>query len=121
MGTNGNLSADELSPAVGGVSGDVPGAGQLAAGDMGNAAAAWNAMGAEALRNQGVHIGCNGPDSMYRSYARQVYWRNYWCNLGNCGNAAVPGYSNHGIGRAVDMPLYVAAICDGSAYDKYGW
>ena len=39
----------------------------------------------------------------YRDYAGQVYWRTWWCNVGNCGNAAVPGTSNHGWGKAVDF------------------
>jgi hypothetical protein len=43
------------------------------------------------------------PEECYRDYAGQVYWRNYWCTHGNCGNAAVPGTSNHGWGKAVDL------------------
>jgi hypothetical protein len=39
----------------------------------------------------------------YRDYAGQVYERKLWCSLGVCGNAAVPGYSNHGWGKAVDL------------------
>jgi hypothetical protein len=39
----------------------------------------------------------------YRDYAGQVYERNYWCKLNICGNAAVPGTSNHGWGKAVDL------------------
>lgn len=45
-----------------------------------------------------------GPDSAYRTYERQQYWREYWCSRGACGNAAVPGTSNHGWGLAVDLP-----------------
>ncbi len=43
------------------------------------------------------------PVQCYRDYAGQVYWRTYWCNLGTCGNAAVPGTSNHGWGKATDL------------------
>ena len=43
------------------------------------------------------------PAECYRDYAGQVYWRNYWCNLGECQMAAVPGTSNHGWGKAIDF------------------
>lgn len=43
------------------------------------------------------------PAECYRDYAGQVYWRNYWCKKKLCGNAATPGYSNHGWGKAVDL------------------
>ena len=43
------------------------------------------------------------PAECYRDYAGQVYERNYWCKLKLCANAAVPGYSNHGWGKAVDF------------------
>ena len=33
----------------------------------------------------------------------QEWWRGYWCLLDQCGNAAVPGTSVHGWGRAVDF------------------
>lgn len=66
------------------------------------AAAAWNAMAAHIYKTEGIKIAPNGPDSTYRSYARQVYWRDYWCSRGLCGNAAVPSTSNHGLGLAVD-------------------
>jgi putative peptidoglycan binding protein len=39
----------------------------------------------------------------YREFAAQVYARQYWCSLGKCGNAAVPGTSNHGWGINVDL------------------
>lgn len=118
MSSNGFLTAGELSPATGGVAGPDPGQGQLASS---GAAAAWNAMGAKALATHGVHIGCNGPDSMYRPYASQVRLRNEWCAQGACQNAAVPGTSNHGIATAVDQPLYSTAICDSPEFDEFGW
>ena len=50
--------------------------------------------------------GVPGPpqiESCYRSYDGQVWWRNYYCSIGKCQNAAVPGTSKHGLGRAVDF------------------
>lgn len=41
--------------------------------------------------------------SCYRSYDLQVWWRSYYCSIGTCGLAAVPGTSRHGLGRAVDL------------------
>ena len=41
--------------------------------------------------------------SCYRSYDLQVWWRNYYCSVGQCGLAADPGTSKHGLGRAVDF------------------
>jgi GH25 family lysozyme M1 (1,4-beta-N-acetylmuramidase) len=55
----------------------------------------------------GEKLAINGCDSAYRPYARQLYYRVYWCARGSCGNAAVPGTSNHGLGRAVDVPEWV--------------
>jgi D-alanyl-D-alanine carboxypeptidase len=43
------------------------------------------------------------PAECYRNFAGQVYWRNYWCAKKICANAATPGYSNHGWGKAVDF------------------
>ncbi len=42
-------------------------------------------------------------ESCYRSYDGQVWWRNYYCSIGKCELAAVPGTSIHGFGRAVDF------------------
>lgn len=57
-----------------------------------------NMMGA--AHNAGVAL---TPESCYRSYADQVAVRNYWCSLGMCQFAAVPGTSIHGWGKAVDF------------------
>lgn len=105
---NGYLTSECLNPIMGG--------GFLAPGP----AAAWNAMGGEIERERGVVIRVNGPDSDYREFARQVYWRNYWCSRGACQNAAVPGTSNHGLGWAVDVPSYVSALMEQYGA-KYGW
>ena len=50
--------------------------------------------------------GVQGPpriESCYRSFEMQEWWRSYYCSIGKCGNAAVPGTSKHGFGRAVDF------------------
>jgi hypothetical protein len=69
------------------------------------------------------------PADCYRDYAGQVYWRTWWCNLGKCANAAVPGTSNHGWGKAVDMhDLSGGLPTTGAAYKwmkanagRFGW
>jgi hypothetical protein len=43
------------------------------------------------------------PTSCYRDYAGQVAARDYWCGQDACQMAAVPGTSNHGWGKAVDL------------------
>ncbi len=43
------------------------------------------------------------PAECYRDYAGQIYWRKWWCAQDICANAATPGYSNHGWGKAVDL------------------
>ena len=50
--------------------------------------------------------GVQGPpriESCYRSFEMQEWWRSYYCSIDKCGNAAVPGTSKHGWGRAVDF------------------
>jgi LAS superfamily LD-carboxypeptidase LdcB len=42
-------------------------------------------------------------NSAFRTYNDQVIVRRYWVNKGKPGNAAYPGRSNHGFGRAVDF------------------
>lgn len=68
-----------------------------------------------------------GLSDAYRTYAKQVEARNYWCAQGNCGNAAEPGTSNHGWALAIDVavgihdwnaPLYVWLKANAGAY---GW
>lgn len=53
-----------------------------------------------AAHSQGVQL---EPEQCYRTYAEQVTERNYWCSLGLCQFAAVPGTSVHGWGKAVDF------------------
>jgi lysozyme len=68
----------------------------------GGPSAGWNTLNLYRASIGLGRIGTNGADSSYRPYSRQVFWRNWWCNQGNCGNAAFPGTSNHGLGKAVD-------------------
>ena len=42
-------------------------------------------------------------ESCYRSLEMQQWWRDYYCSIGSCGLAAVPGTSRHGWGKAVDF------------------
>ncbi len=63
------------------------------------AAGSLNAM-INAARADGVYL---STAECYRDYAGQVYWRKYWCARGICANAATPGYSNHGWGKAADL------------------
>lgn len=67
-----------------------------------SAAVAMLAMMKEYNRQTGAYL---NPNEGYRTYAGQVYWKNYWTNQGKPGNAATPGTSNHGWGQAVDFNL----------------
>jgi hypothetical protein len=67
-------------------------------------------------RGQGSIL-LNGPISGYRSYSGQVQMRVYWCGQGKCGNAAVPGTSNHGWGIAADSDD-AWKLDDGGPFDK---
>lgn len=85
---NGRLPRSELAP--------IPG-GHLRR----DAAAAWNAMCAEARRRSLPVPRPVGPVSSYRPITAQVYfWKLYKAGRGN--PAAQPGTSNHGWGVAVD-------------------
>lgn len=57
----------------------------------------------------------------YREYAAQLMARNYWCSRGNCGNAAVPGTSNHGWGLAVDLMSMTQRNWVDRHGSFYGW
>ncbi len=91
--SNGYLPESALSPIASGTKCDRP-LNQLS----NPAAAAFNSMALAA----GEKLVINGCDSAYRPYARQVYWKAYWCGQGHCENAATPGTSNHGVGEATD-------------------
>lgn len=104
MAQNGKLSTSELAP--------IPG-GQLCK----DAAAAWNAPGGPGDAN----LVPTGSESSYRTLDGQEKQRAFWCGQGNCGNAAVPGTSNHGLGLCVDLkePWMRAWIDEHGA--EYGW
>lgn len=87
MSANGRLTVAELAPIGGGYYLARP------------AAAAFNAMSAEARRRWGRSI---TVISAYRTYDKQVaLWNLYRSGRGNL--AAYPGTSNHGWGLAVDL------------------
>jgi hypothetical protein len=48
----------------------------------------------------GIRITFN---ELFRDIAGQIYWLDYWSGRGKPGNAATPGYSNHGWAVAGDM------------------
>jgi len=54
-------------------------------------------------RETGVWLTPTGPNSAYRTYAKQVEYYNNYQN-GNGPLAARPGTSNHGLGKACDLP-----------------
>lgn len=108
MDRNGRLPANKLA--------SIPG-GQLEK----EAAAAWNAMRAHIIRNGGPAIKPGGPDSSYRTYVKQVYYKNYWTKLGSPQKAAEPGTSNHGWGRAVDEPNALSQKWIMKVMHLFGW
>ena len=87
MSSNGRLSNSELASIGGGY--------YLRR----DAAAAFNAMSADARRRWGRSITVVAG---YRDYARQVYFYSLW-RSGRGNLAAFPGTSNHGLGLAVDL------------------
>jgi D-alanyl-D-alanine carboxypeptidase len=65
----------------------------------------------------------------FRDIPTQRYWKRYWDNRGKPGNAATPGYSNHGWAMAADVDSGSYGNNSGSARyravtalgRKYGW
>lgn len=72
---------------------------------------------ASAYRRLG-HQGDGPPGA--EVYGSQWYFREYWCFFGKCGNAAVPGTSNHGWGKAVDEPDWVITVINNNGA-RFGW
>jgi hypothetical protein len=71
------------------------------------------------LRAQGRGtVYANGSLSGYRTYAGQVLMRQQWCARGKCGNAAIPGTSNHGWGIAIDTNQAYLLDGHGGPFDK---
>lgn len=102
---NGRLPGSALSPIASG-----NGCNQLA----NDAAGAWNTMGLY----RGHFLATNGCVSAYRSYAQQVIFWNAYLNGGNL--AARPGTSNHGWGKAADVPTDVQGFLRANGR-KFGW
>jgi murein DD-endopeptidase MepM/ murein hydrolase activator NlpD len=85
-----------------------------------DAADAWNAMRAEALRRYGIDMYPGGPLSAYRSYAQQA--RLYEAYLDGRGAPAnPPGTSSHEEGDAVDVETPSMRWVVDKIGLKYGW
>jgi lysozyme len=88
------------------------------------AAAAWNTMRLCAVRD-GVDLYPSASSwqpaaTAYRTYAAQlVLWRRYKAGTGAL--AAVPGTSNHGLGKAVDLGLPRMRTWIDAHGREYGW
>lgn len=108
---NGDAPLSAVAPIATGVHCPAP-QGQLA----NQAAAGFNTMALAA----GEKLPINGCDSAFRSLDRQVFWREWWCGQGLCGNAAVPSTSNHGLGLAIDVPQWVRGYIDKHG-SVFGW
>jgi murein L,D-transpeptidase YcbB/YkuD len=89
MAVNGRLPASALRPIPGGRLAKAP-------------ALRWNAMCAHLLAHGHAVPMPNGPVSSYRTFLEQVALKAEWTRRGHPENAATPGTSNHGWGRAVD-------------------
>lgn len=83
-----------------------------------DAARAWIAMNEEAVRRFGKKIEVRDA---YRDLDGQVFWRRWWCAKGKCGNAAVPGTSNHGLGLSVDLKDWEDRVMLDKIGAKYGF
>lgn len=85
-----------------------------------DAAAAWNAMCAEAVQRGMAVPQPTSPRVAYRTLAEQQYfWELYKSGRGNL--AAVPGTSNHGWGLAVDVATQAQRQTIDRIGEKYGW
>lgn len=70
--------------------------------------AAANAQGVGLAPERSAYLPPGAPQppektACYRSYDMQVWWRNYYCSIGQCAMAALPGTSKHGWGKAADL------------------
>ena len=105
---NGRLPASALSP--------IPG-GRLA---KGAPARSWLAMRWYVHRKTGIWLYPTGPASSYRSLVKQQeFWSNYTNGKGPL--AARPGTSNHGWGKAVDVPLPAQQAAVRKYGHLFGW
>jgi hypothetical protein len=105
---NGRLPASALSR--------IPG-GRLAKGDS---ARSWIAMRWYVYKKTGTYLYPTGPASSYRSlYKQQQFWNAYMNGKGPL--AARPGTSNHGWGKAVDLPLPAQQAAVRKYGHLFGW
>jgi zinc D-Ala-D-Ala carboxypeptidase len=105
---NGRLPASALSP--------IPG-GRLA---KGAPARSWLAMRWCVYKRTGTWLYPTGPASSYRSLVKQQeFWSNYMNGKGPL--AARPGTSNHGWGKAVDVPLPAQQAAVRKYGHLFGW
>lgn len=88
-----------------------------------DAAITWNAMRTEYIADGGAGrvFEPGGPDSSYRSYERQVVFKKLWTQKGHPEKAADPGTSNHGLGKAVDIPSLAAQSWIRKNGHRFGW
>lgn len=105
---NGRLSRSELASISGGFL-------------RKDAAAAWNAMCAAAAKQGRAVPRPGGPDSSYRTFARQQAMKRMWTAQGKPQNAATPGTSNHGLGIAVDVPSPAQRATINAIGTAFGW
>lgn len=105
--SNGQIPSSALGP--------IPGSN---AGLLKPAAMAYRAMHLASVQRLGVSLALidGSIGRCYRNFARQVIARNFWCAQGKCGNAAIPGTSNHGWGTTVDLMSFAQR----SAIDRIG-
>jgi LysM repeat protein len=83
------------------------------------AARAWEAMREASVRELGVDLYPFGPDSAYRSYGKQVEaWRVFQAGG---PEAAPPGSSAHGLGKAVDLASPEMREAVDKLGPRFGW
>jgi len=87
------------------------------------AAFSYRAMHERSLATRGVSLHLIDAElgRAYRSFARQVLARKFWCGKGACDNAAVPGTSNHGLGLAVDLMTMAQRSSIDAVGRRFGW
>lgn len=108
MALNGKLPASALSR--------IPG-GRLA---KGGPARSYLAMRYFIGKKSGIWLRPTGPNSSYRDYATQVrFWNDFLAHRGPL--SARPGTSNHGVGRACDLPTPAMQMKVRQYGHKFGW
>jgi hypothetical protein len=111
VASNGRLPASALAR--------IPGNGWLRK----DAARAYIAMALVIRRKRGVDMAIyeGAMRRTYRPFAAQQSARSYWCSRGRCGNAAVPGTSNHGWGLSVDLMSLAQRRAVDALGAPFGW